>query len=933
MANRVEYIKIARVDQNGNDNTITLESLTQLTIPYSNGNNAVYPIESITRRRDYFLYQVGPANYTPNPNDSGSLLYDFTGSLGGANTIIDLGVGGIAVPFPTTTGTGSSVSFLYNSSEDKIELGTYPEKPIHIKTSIFYVTSSAEVFVDLYMADSLYTPSSIIKLTNTTAIQGGGNKGPFTREYSISSSAYPGNTFFLGATSNTFPQSGGPFVKVGTLDGAKLTPLDIFITSSIESGPTIETIPEPFLTSQFYGTDCDVLLNNVELYPENPFLQDLDYNGSPNTPTNFQLIISGTAARGTVPESYYTSLAHTRIRYSGVKNQSEKVNVYPPNGKSFTLDENFFQTSPITGIASNNRISSIAATSEPSIVAGTGAGIFGGFNINSNLDSTYFKSVEANTFPNWGTGIITKTNVLELDHVKLKTLARDYSNVQIYFSISAEVDVTDGNSANPAAKLQVGLFSFTSGSTPNVIPRAGDIVTQNGANSYYVSTQNTILQNDTLNQSVNLVGSIPISAVTNNRKYLGLAISSVYTGTDATRYDFSNASVSLSLQGIPLNIGTFGQTSPIDSLDTNIYEFEWGGGTTPEILDWGAIKMGKILQVNSKDLVKTINASENVETITIPSKRGTTSGRARNYRVVVGNPQGTQYPPNSVNTSSVGNVHFWDTPQNVGDYYQILNGNNPVNTEISMFMYPNSTAGSNPTLPSTTKILTTEWCVPSISNYALTSSNSDIYGTINSTSSPRRFITLDREVKVSRVSTDNNGYYSAGRPIKPNHQSLGDQINIDLNNGERWFVTLYNEFEFPEGGGDYNSALTTGSLSPFNDGITVDNNGNYSNVLGYKGVYEIAGVYDNFSNSFNILTYDDFPNFGGIKNIGGGIAGNSLGMLIWKAKGVGKNEFVLVQDSITGGVGAGAFRNRYAPRYLTNNFESITKTYGANQTG
>jgi hypothetical protein len=721
MANRVEYIKIARVDQNGNDNTITLESLTQLTIPYSNGNNAVYPIESITRRRDFFLYQVGPANYTPNPNDSGSLLYDFTGSLGGANTIIDLGVGGVAVPFPTTTGTGSSVSFLYNSSENKIELGTYPEKPLHIKTSIFYVTSSAEVFVDLYTADSLYTPSSIIKLTNTTAIQGGGNKGPFTREYSISSSAYPGNTFFLGATSNTFPFGGGPFVKVGTLDGAKLTPLDIFITSSIESGPTIETIPEPFLTSRFYGTDCDVLLNNVELYPENPFLQDLDYSTNPNVPVNFELIISGTAARGTVPESYYTSLAHTRIRYTGVKNQSSGFNIFDP---------------------------------------------------------------------------------------------------------------------------QAGTSSF----------------------------------------------------------------------------------------GEPINIGTYGQTPPIDVLDANIYEFEWGGGTTPEILDWGAIKVGKILQVNSKDLVKTINASENVKNIITPSKRGTTSGRARNYRVVFSNPPGTEYPPNSVNTSSVGNVHFWDTPQNIGDYYQILNGNNPVNTEISMFMYPNSTAGSNPTIPSSTKILTTEWCVPSISNYALTSSNSVVYGTINSGNSPRRFISLDREVRISRVSTDNNGYYSGGRPIKPNHQSLGDQINVDLNNGERWFVTLYNEFEFPEGGGDYNSALTSGSLSPFNIGVTTDENGNYSNALAYKGVYEIAGTYDQ-GGSFTILTYDDFPNFGGIKNIGGGIAGNSLGMLIWKAKGVGKNEFVLVQDSITGGVGAGAFINRYSPSYLTENFEAITKEYGGNQTG
>ena len=73
---------------------------------------------------------------------------------------------------------------------------------------------------------------------------------------------------------------------------------------------------------------------------------------------------------------------------------------------------------------------------------------------------------------------------------------------------------------------------------------------------------------------------------------------------------------------------------------------------------------------------------DNASTIIIPSKRGTTSGRARNYRVIAGNPPGTQYPPGSVNTSSVDGVHFWDTPQNISDYYQILNGNNPVNTEI-----------------------------------------------------------------------------------------------------------------------------------------------------------------------------------------------------------------------------------------------------------
>ena len=136
-----------------------------------------------------------------------------------------------------------------------------------------------------------------------------------------------------------------------------------------------------------------------------------------------------------------------------------------------------------------------------------------------------------------------------------------------------------------------------------------------------------------------------------------------------------------------------------------------------------------------------------------------------------------------------------------------------------------------------------------------------------------------------------------------------------------------------DGVGDYNSPLTSGSLSPFNTGVTINANGNYSNALAYEGVYEIAGVYDNFSDSFNILTYEDFPDFGGIKNIGGNVPGNSLGMLIWKARGAGKNEFVIVQDEISGGAQGGAFTNRYAPNYLTENFEAITKEYGGNQTG
>ena len=65
----------------------------------------------------------------------------------------------------------------------------------------------------------------------------------------------------------------------------------------------------------------------------------------------------------------------------------------------------------------------------------------------------------------------------------------------------------------------------------------------------------------------------------------------------------------------------------------------------------------------------------------------------------------------------------------------------------------------------------------------------------------------------------------------------------------------------------------------------------------------------------------------------GGSSSTSLGFLMWKARAAGKNEFIMVQDSVTGGVGYGALTGRYSPEYLTQNFEAITKEYGSNQTG
>ena len=66
---------------------------------------------------------------------------------------------------------------------------------------------------------------------------------------------------------------------------------------------------EPYFTSIFSNSDCDVMQGNVDRGVSNPLIQDLDYQSSTIQPINLELIISGTAAKATIPESNYTSLS------------------------------------------------------------------------------------------------------------------------------------------------------------------------------------------------------------------------------------------------------------------------------------------------------------------------------------------------------------------------------------------------------------------------------------------------------------------------------------------------------------------------------------------------------------------------------------------------------------------------------------------------
>ncbi len=722
MSGLIQYIKIARIDNNGVDNTLPLESLNTLILP-SGSSFKEYTILNRTRTNDYFLYYVQPPDREDIADDDKSVLnYEFTGScLAGTNVTSTFSLYQAGISIPITESNSDNLGF-YNADDDAYKFPSYPSSEIinvRFSGSITTNGSSGTTVIGVSQGNTTRDDGSIVRsnLFTPTANAGAGATTSFDIQVSI-----PANTISAGdyLFPLVVPPGGmGDDVNSFIFNGAKF-----FISSSLTNTNNFKNLViEPYLTSKFYGEDCDVLQNNATQGIPNTLLQKVDYSTNAMNPVNFKTLISGTATNADIPQSY--------------------------------------------------------------------------FEISSILNPSYNRSLVQS------------------------------SDVNVYDNLARGTDFGDS-----------------------------------------------------------------------------------------------------------INRGTYGKTPSISSLDVNIYEFEWGGGTTPEILDYGAVKLGRILQVSSPEQVKTINKSDGIYTDLILSNKSTTVGRARNYRVIV---ESNLYPPESVSTASVGIKNFWITSQSRGDYYQILNSNNPVNSEISMYMYPNSTAGSQPTLPQSTKILNTEWGVPTISNYALTSSNAVSYGAIEGAGTDS-FIQISGSVDISKVTTDSNGFYNSGNTIKPTWATIGDQINKDLNNGEKWFITLYNEFEFPNGQGDYDFPLTTGSLSPYNEGFTdIDSKGNYATPLGYKGVFEIAGTYDEKalagSNTFNFLLVDTFPVSARGKKIGGGVAGNSLGMLIWKARATGKNEFVLVQDSITGGVQEGAFTSRFTPSYITENFEAITKEFGTNQTG
>ena len=347
------YIKIARIDKNGIDQTNTLQSLNQVTVPYSTGN-ITYEVIGITEHPTYYLYYVKPAQV--GWADRAELGYSFSSSYDGTQSLPFLGM-------PQLTPSLDNLSFFLEGGNggmgsnavplDTYRIVTYPQKDLNVRisSSVQFGLSSkfptTSVTASLRIVSSplfsgqtpgfgnLSQPTILATTILTSSIEDRDSatgvyfSGSYNLSATISSSEFtPGDCIYF----QIFPQvdGGEPFEDCSLASPITFTNGFFNISSSLSTGLQVGLVPEPYFGENNFlrALDCQPLLNNAVTPRIHNIYQDVDYSAGATEPVNFDLLISGSAARAEVQISNYTTRRHVIPRYEGSKSTSQKLNTW-----------------------------------------------------------------------------------------------------------------------------------------------------------------------------------------------------------------------------------------------------------------------------------------------------------------------------------------------------------------------------------------------------------------------------------------------------------------------------------------------------------------------------------------------------------------------------------------------------------------------------
>jgi hypothetical protein len=305
------YIKIHKFDNDGIDNSTALGQITKLLIKLSlDLSYTEINILSINEFPNYYLYEV---NTTPDQDD---YILDYTVSASKSFPQILSPTPPQTIDQWNTSPGGTNLPHYgtpyFDSFFGSYTLENTPNIPLQITASI--ITNGDVPILMGSFGIFLNEKNPISETTFNIS-----SPGIIT---TISASYYgiKGDIITLKVSR---PSEGGGEV---TLVSASL-----LITQSINPSPAENDsiIFEPYITTpNFYNSDFNPIINNVLVDRLNTIYQDVDYSTGITTPTNFALLISGSALKAAVQDSNYSSKRVTIPRYEGSKSTSQHLNVW-----------------------------------------------------------------------------------------------------------------------------------------------------------------------------------------------------------------------------------------------------------------------------------------------------------------------------------------------------------------------------------------------------------------------------------------------------------------------------------------------------------------------------------------------------------------------------------------------------------------------------
>ena len=298
---KVIRIKVNKFDEQGNDNTLSLQGLNSLRILFSDLGAIDFPVLSITEYSTYYLYSTDttlPGNNTVKSVDNNVLDYSFSASLSSISVAPNSGWSG--------SGLVSSIDnrSYFNPSIYTYTYGDTPNIPIQFTGSINLASSMIGAIV--------------LRNTLTNDVIAGSVNAFSPGIYVFSSSFYP-------IENNTY----GLYIFSDFSTPSTVTISDIqwkFTQSIAPSSSSNITVLEPYLTENFEYSDCNVLFNNATNLEYDPNFYKVNYDTGLLIPTNQQEILDGIAEFAPVKPYNYSLNAQILPRYIGTRYSSDGVN-------------------------------------------------------------------------------------------------------------------------------------------------------------------------------------------------------------------------------------------------------------------------------------------------------------------------------------------------------------------------------------------------------------------------------------------------------------------------------------------------------------------------------------------------------------------------------------------------------------------------------